>query len=164
MGVAGAGKTTVGEALAATLRIGFADGDQFHSPAAIEKMTNGVALNDADRAPWLDAIGDWLADRGGVVACSALRRAYRDRLRSHAPSTFFVHLSGDPDIVRQRVGARVGHYMPASLVESQLATLEGLQADEAGITIDVTRPVEEVVADVIASYAVFRGRSGAHLG
>jgi gluconokinase len=149
MGVAGAGKTTVGGALARTLGVAFADGDQFHSPAAIEKMTNGVALGDADRAPWLDAIGDWLACTAGVVTCSALRRAYRDRLRDHAPSSFFVHLTGDPSVVRTRVTTRTGHYMPASLIDSQLALLEPLAADEAGVTLDFTQPVDDLVDRVV---------------
>ena len=117
----------------------YADADDFHPQANIDKMTAGIPLDDADRAPWLDAIGAWLADRadtGAVATCSALKRSYRDRLRQAAPRTFFVHLSGEPHVVERRVAERADHFMPSSLVASQYATLEALQPDEPGSTLD----------------------------
>ena len=129
MGVSGAGKTTVGKRLAERLGAEFIDGDDLHTPEARAKMGAGHALDDADRWPWLDRIGAALADpaapRGRVVASSALKRAYRDRLRAGAgPSLRFVYLDADPDLMRARVANRRGHYMPASLVDSQFAALE----------------------------------------
>jgi carbohydrate kinase (thermoresistant glucokinase family) len=155
MGVAGTGKSTVAAALAARLGWTFADGDDFHSRASVARMRAGVPLTDADRWPWLDAIAAWTAqqDAGGhatVVACSALRRTYRDRLRSASASTVFVHLDGDPALLARRIGARTEHFMPAALLPSQLATLEPLQADEAGLVVDVDAPVETIVGIVIA--------------
>lgn len=149
MGVSGSGKSTVGAALAQRLRVPFADADDFHSPANITKMSAGTPLDDADRLPWLRAIGTWLAEHavtGGVAGCSALRRAYRDVLRETAPSDVsFVHLDGDAEVVRRRVADRAGHFMPASLVASQFQTLEPLQPDEHGIVLDLSRSVDELV-------------------
>ncbi|RYV52979.1 gluconokinase [Pengzhenrongella frigida] len=148
MGVSGCGKSTVGEALADRLGLEFADADAFHSAANVAKMASGRPLDDDDRAPWLLSIGAWLAaheETGAVVACSALRRRYRDALRAGAPSTVFVHLAGDPSVVARRVGDRPGHFMPASLVESQLATLEPLEADEAGQSLDFSAPVAAIL-------------------
>ncbi len=129
MGVAGSGKTTVGKRLAKRLGAEFIDGDDLHTAAARAKMGAGHALDDADRWPWLDRIAAALADpaapRGKVVACSALKRAYRDRLRAGVGTTLrFVYLEADPDLMRARVAGRRGHYMPASLVDSQFAALE----------------------------------------
>ena len=130
MGVSGCGKTTLGEALVQALGLPFFDGDDFHSPQARAKMTAGTPLDDDDRAPWLERIGAELADarkhpRGAVIACSALRRAYRDRLRAAVGADLrFVFLDGDKALMRQRVASRPGHYMPASLIDSQFATLE----------------------------------------
>jgi len=128
IGVFGSGKTTVGELLAEALGAEFVEGDNLHTGAAREKMRSGLALTDDDRWPWLDRIAAALAagpPRGVVVACSALRRVYRDRLRSEVgPRLRFVYLKATPDLMRERVGSRRGHYMPASLVESQFATLE----------------------------------------
>ena len=146
MGVTGSGKTTVGAALARRLGVPFADADEFHSAANVAKMSAGIPLEDADRWPWLRAVGSWLAaQEGGVVSCSALRRAYRDALRGRAPDAFFVHLHGDRETVRRRVAGRAGHFMPESLVDSQFAALEPLAADEHGVTLDLDRPVAELV-------------------
>lgn len=149
MGVSGSGKSTVGEALARRLHVPYADADEFHSAANIAKMSAGIPLDDADRLPWLRAIGAWLAehtDTGAVVTCSALRRAYRDTLREQAPDVEFVHLDGDRETVRRRVAGRDGHFMPESLVDSQFATLEPLGADERGVVLDLAAPVDDLVA------------------
>ena len=146
MGVTGCGKSTVGAALAARLDVPFADADEFHSAANVAKMSAGVPLDDTDRWPWLRAIGEWLAARDGVVSCSALRRAHRDALREQAPDAFFVHLHGDRETVRRRVAGRAGHFMPASLVDSQFAALEPLGADERGVTLDLSLPIDDLVA------------------
>jgi gluconokinase len=125
MGVSGAGKTTVGRALSVALGAEFIDGDDLHSEAARAKMAAGVALTDEDRWPWLDRVGAALAAGGRVVACSALKRAYRDRIRAAAGARLrFVYLAADAGAMRRRVAARPGHYMPASLVDSQFAALE----------------------------------------
>lgn len=140
MGVSGAGKTEVGQRLAARLGVPFCEGDSLHSPASIAKMAGGVALTDADRAPWLDRVGAWLAEHPtGVATCSALRRAYRDRLRAAAPGTLpgllFVLLDVPEPVLRARMLHRPGHFMPASLLDSQLATLERPGADENAIVV-----------------------------
>lgn len=157
MGVAGSGKSTIAARLADRLGVPFAEGDEFHPRANIEKMAAGTALTDDDRWPWLDAVGAWLAGHGdgGVVTCSALKRAYRDRLRGHAPGTRFVHLAVDERLVRQRFASRSGHFMPESLIDSQLATLEPLGADEAGVTVDAGLAVDAVV-DAAAGAVVSR--------
>lgn len=147
MGVSGSGKSTVGAALAQRLRKPFADADDFHPEANVAKMSSGQALDDDDRRPWLDAIGRWLADHeaGGVMTCSALKRAYRDQLRSHAPDVVFVHLHGEREVITRRQSTRPGHFMPASLLDSQFATLEPLEADEAGFVVDVDQSVDQLV-------------------
>jgi gluconokinase len=130
MGVTGAGKTTVGLELARALRAEFIDGDDLHTAEARSKMASGLALSDDDRWPWLDRIGSTLAAglvarRGTIVACSALRKSYRDRLRAKVgPALRFVYLAAEREAMRKRVGDRKGHYMPASLVDSQFAALE----------------------------------------
>lgn len=154
MGVAGTGKSTVATVLAERLGWTFAEGDDFHSEANVTKMSAGVPLTDADRWPWLDAIVAWTAEqdqagRDTVVTCSALRRIYRDRLRTAPGTTVFVHLTGDPELLSQRMQARQRHFMPASLLSSQLATLEPLQPDEPGMVVDVGAAVEDVVARAI---------------
>jgi gluconokinase len=147
MGVAGSGKTTVGTALADRLGLPFADADDFHPEANVAKMRAGRPLDDADRLPWLHAVGASLAAHpdGGIVSCSALRREYRDLLRSHAADAVFLHLDGDADLITARVAARTDHFMPASLVGSQLRLLEPLRIDEAGVVADLARPVAELV-------------------
>jgi gluconokinase len=154
MGVSGSGKSTVGHALARRLGLVFADGDAFHSAGNVAKMANGVPLDDADRAPWLAAIAEWLRvhrDVGGVVACSALRRRYRDVLRTGAPDATFLHLDGPPEEVVARVGERSGHFMPRSLVESQIQTLEPLEPDERGVVIAFDEPVDDIIDTFVAA-------------
>lgn len=140
MGVTGAGKSTVGTLLAERLGLAFRDADDFHPPANIAKMSSGTPLTDEDRRPWLDAIGAHLAahrGKGCVVTCSALKRRYRDRLRAAAPDLRFIHLHGDVALVAARQAARQGHFMPASLIASQFATLEPPAAEERVIALDV---------------------------
>jgi gluconokinase len=152
MGVSGSGKSTVGAALAQRLRVPFGDGDDLHPPANVAKMTAGQPLNDDDRYPWLEAIGKWLADHhdGGVMSCSALKRTYRDQLRRHCAAVEFLHLSGSPEVIGKRQASRPGHFMPASLLQSQFATLEPLEPDEHGIAIDVDQNIDSIVDDYIA--------------
>ncbi|UUU38474.1 gluconokinase [Streptomyces sp. NBC_00162] len=157
MGVAGTGKTTVGRLLAEALALPYAEGDAFHPAANVAKMSAGTPLDDADRWPWLDAIGDWIRGRaelggtGGVVAASALKRSYRDRLRTAAPEAVFVHLTGARALVGQRMAARTGHFMPAVLLDSQFATLEPLQEDEPGVVVDVSGSPEDITERALAA-------------
>jgi gluconokinase len=154
MGVAGTGKTTIGPLLAARLGVPYAEGDDFHPPANIEKMSAGVPLDDEDRWPWLDAIGTWAHGRaglGGVVSSSALKRSYRDRLRAAAPGVVFVHLTGDRALIENRMAHRQGHFMPTALLDSQFATLQPLQADEPGVAVDVSGTPEEIAARALAA-------------
>lgn len=152
MGVSGSGKSTVGAALAQRLRVPFADADDFHPPANIAKMTAGHALNDDDRRPWLESIGMWLAEHpdGGVMSCSALKRAYRDQLREHCGEVRFLHLSGTPEVIGRRQASRPGHFMPASLLASQFETLEPLAPDENGVAIDVDQNIDSIVDDYVS--------------
>ena len=147
MGVSGSGKSVVGAALAQRLKVPFGDADDMHPEANIAKMSAGHPLDDADREPWLMGIGDWLAARpqGAVIACSALKHAYRDILREHAPGVRFVHLDGSHEVIARRQASRPGHFMPPSLLGSQFATLEPLGPDEDGIVVDVTRSIDEIV-------------------
>ncbi|MFD8980907.1 gluconokinase [Streptomyces sp. NPDC059564] len=155
MGVAGTGKTTVGRRLAEALGLPYAEGDAFHPAANVAKMSAGTPLDDADRGPWLDAIGVWIRDRagrgGGVVAASCLKRAYRDRLRTAAPEVVFVHLTGERALIGERMAARTGHFMPTTLLDSQFATLEPLQADESGVAVDVAGSPEEITERALAA-------------
>ncbi len=156
MGVAGAGKTTVATRLAARLGCQVADADEFHPPANIAKMAAGIPLQDDDRWPWLDAIAAWIrahaeARRTAVVTCSALKRAYRDVLRSASPGVVFVHLSGSPELIGERMRSRRGHFMPPALLASQLATLQPLDPDEPGLTVDVARTPEELVEQIVTT-------------
>ena len=147
MGVSGTGKTTIGPLLAARLGVPYAEGDDFHPQANIAKMSAGTSLDDADRWPWLDAIGAWAHGRaalGGVVSCSALKRSYRDRLRAEAPGVVFVHLAGDRSLIEDRMSHRQGHFMPTALLDSQFATLQPLQEDEAGVVVNVSGSPEEI--------------------
>ncbi len=148
MGVSGSGKTTVGAALADALGLPFVDGDELHPAANVAKMAAGIPLDDADRAPWLDAVGAVLAAGPVVAACSALKRAYRDRLRAAAPALELVFLDGSRELLASRLVARPGHFMPASLLDSQLATLERPSPDERPVTVDVAAPVAEIVASL----------------
>ncbi len=167
MGVSAAGKSTVGKLLAERLDVVYADGDDFHSEANIAKMRSGTPLDDADRRPWLDAIGNWLQAQdpnGAVISCSALKRSYRDRLRAAAPAVVFLHLSGGLEALRRRVADRKGHFMPASLLDSQLETLEPLQEDETGIAIELTRKPEAIVDDFLAWLESPGERASGHRG
>ncbi|RYI35093.1 MAG: gluconokinase [Acetobacteraceae bacterium] len=151
MGVAGCGKSSVGEALSDRLHIPYRDGDDLHTPNAVEKMRQGIPLTDDDRWPWLDRVASVLAKEAPIlVGCSALKRAYRDRIRASAggPVTF-VHLAGSRDLIASRMAARTGHYMPTSLLNSQFAALEPPGPDEA-ITVDIDRPLS-AIADAILS-------------
>jgi gluconokinase len=152
MGVSGSGKTSVGVGLAVRLGLAFVDGDSLHSAANVAKMHAGIALDDSDRAPWLDAVGAVLGDAttypgGVVVACSALKRGYRDRLRAASGGCRFLYLALAPELARERVGNRPGHFMPASLVANQFATLEPPARDETDITsVDAGLPLATIVA------------------
>ncbi len=152
MGVSGSGKSTVGALLAAALALPFADADAFHPPGNVRKMSAGIALTDEDRWPWLDALGAWLAAEGagGVIACSALKRAYRDRLRGWVPGLRIVHLAGAPALITVRQGAREGHFMPPSLMASQFATLEPPDPDEEALVLDIGAAPERVAAEAAA--------------
>jgi gluconokinase len=159
MGVSGSGKSTVGARVARELRLEFIEGDEHHPPANVEKMAAGIPLTDEDRAPWLRTLADLVAERhsrgqGTVLACSALRRAYRDVLRSAVPpdESFVIQLDADAATLRSRLVTRRGHYMPASLLESQRATLEPLATDERGMTLDAARLAELVIADGLSAF------------
>ncbi len=148
MGVSGSGKSTIGAALATELGVPFIDGDSLHPAANVAKMSAGVALTDSDRWPWLAAVGRRLHDAresGLVVACSALRRSYRDAIASQAPGAFFLLLDGPRDVLLRYLGRRRGHFMPVSLLDSQLATLEPLEPDESGTTVDIDAPIPVVL-------------------
>ena len=152
MGVSGVGKTTVAVLLAERLGLPYAEADDFHPPANVAKMRAGTPLDDADREPWLQALGEWLGERakdgsGGVITCSALRRRYRDTLRAACPDVRFVHLTGSHQLIAERIGGRSGHFMPASLLDSQFAALEPLAPDERGVPLDVGPPAEQLVAE-----------------
>lgn len=151
MGVSGSGKSTIGQLLAQRLDRPFVDADDLHPAANKAKMAAGIALDDDDRRPWLDAVGARLADDPApVVACSALRRAYRDRLRAAAPATIFVHLAGAEAVIAERLAHRHHEYMPASLLDSQYATLEPLRADEAGFAVAIGGTPDALVDEIVA--------------
>jgi gluconokinase len=153
MGVSGSGKTTVGRLVADRLGVGFVDGDDLHPAENVAKMRAGMPLTDGDRQPWLTRVGSTLADAPGgiVVACSALKRDYRDTIRRHAPRAVFVWLTTDPSRLAERLSRRAGHFMPASLLASQLETLQPLAGDEPGIAIDVTDSPQAVADAAVAA-------------
>jgi gluconokinase len=158
MGVSATGKSAVGEPLAEELGCEFIEGDELHPRRNIEKMSQGIALTDEDRWPWLQAIAEMVAvkDVGGtstVLTCSALKRSYRDVLRDAAP-TFFVHLDAPLEVLEQRMSHRTKHFMPTTLLRSQVATLEPLGDDEPGAVIDVTPPLDEVVEEAVNAVRV----------
>lgn len=160
MGVSGTGKTTIGTLVAAALGVPYAEGDDFHPPENIAKMSAGTPLEDADRWPWLDRLGGWARSRaglGGVVAASALKRSYRDRLRAAAPDTVFLHLTGDRELIGRRMAARQGHFMPPALLDSQFAALQPLEEDEAGVAVEVSGTPEEIARRAVAA---LRGDAG----
>ncbi len=160
MGVSGSGKSRVGSVLADRLGVPFADADDLHPAGNVAKMRAGIPLDDADRLPWLEAVGRWLAEHragGAVMSCSALRVAYRDVLRRHVPGVRFLHLHGTDEILGARLAARRGHFMPPILLASQLAALEPLREDEAGVVLDV----DQDVASIVRAYLALLGRGDA---
>ena len=151
MGVAGCGKSAVGAALAARLDATYLDGDDLHPQANIDKMSRGEALTDEDRWPWLTLVGQKLAAPDGILilGCSALKRRYRDHIRKEAGApVLFVHLAGSRKLIATRMAARAGHFMPASLIDSQFAALEPPGPDENAVTVDIDRPLERIVDDI----------------
>ncbi|MBP2413833.1 carbohydrate kinase (thermoresistant glucokinase family) [Arthrobacter stackebrandtii] len=151
MGVSGCGKSTIGALVAHELGLPFTDGDSLHPMANIAKMAAGTPLNDDDREPWLEIVGKELAGsaNGLVVACSALKRSYRDMIRVQAPDVVFLHLAGTREVLGSRLEGRSGHFMPTALLDSQLATLEALDADERCVVIDISAPVPALVSDAV---------------
>jgi gluconokinase len=158
MGVAGCGKSSVGEGLSAQLRVPYRDGDDLHTPEAVEKMRAGIPLTDDDRWPWLDRVSVMLATEAPVIiGCSALKRAYRDRIRAGAGGKVrFVHLTGSREVILARMAARKGHYMPTSLLDSQIATLEPPGPEEA-LTVDIDRSLQALIATIIPHLKAARG-------
>ncbi len=156
MGVCGSGKTSVGKVIASRMNWPFIEGDDLHPPANKAKMASGVPLTDEDRWPWLDRIADRMRaiDKAGgsaVVACSALRQAYRDRLRGSGADLRFLHLTGDASLIRQRMESRSDHFMPADLLDSQLATLEPAGSDESIYEVDISGNVDDLAEAAIRS-------------
>lgn len=174
MGVSGAGKSVIGEALATRLAAAFTDADSLHPQANVDKMSAGIPLTDEDRWPWLHLVGAELAaahsnrtgasgtgangpglqeigTNGTVVACSALKRSYRDAIRTMAPTTRFILLKADAEVLRERLTQRPGHFMPAALLASQLETLEALEPDEAGLTLTSEGGVASTVECILES-------------
>lgn len=154
MGVCGAGKSHVAQLLSDRLGIGMVEADDFHSPENKRKMAGGEALTDTDRLPWLDAVA--MAARlqlyctgGAVIACSSLKRAYRNRLRSSLPACRFIHLSGPRALIAERLANRQGHFVGEALLDSQLETLEPLEAGEPGFTLEISRPIDQMVDNAL---------------
>jgi len=155
MGVSGSGKSLIGAALARALRIDFVEGDAYHSAENVKRMTSGVPLTDEDRAQWLQSLAARIrearaAGTGLVMTCSALKRAYRDVLRAGAPELRFVFLRGSPTLLAQRIANRRGHFMPPSLLDSQLATLQEPSPEEAAWVCDISESPQDIVADLVA--------------
>jgi gluconokinase len=150
MGVAGCGKSSVGEVLSARLGVPYRDGDDLHRPEAVEKMRAGTPLTDADRWPWLDRVAGVLAAEAPViVGCSALKRVYRERIRAGAGGPVrFVHLAGSREVILTRMAARKGHYMPTSLLDSQFAALEAPGPEEA-VTVNIDQPLDAIIAAIL---------------
>ncbi|WP_345202433.1 gluconokinase [Fodinibacter luteus] len=154
MGVSGSGKSTVAEGISTAMGLPFAEADRFHPEANIAKMSAGIPLTDADRWPWLSDLAAWMATQARegqstVMACSALRRAYRDVLRSGPPEVQFVHLDGPVELIAARMSARPDHFMPASLLASQVRTLEPLGADEDGVVLDLRHDPQTLVEQAV---------------
>jgi gluconokinase len=154
MGVSGSGKTTIAGRLAAQLGFAFADADAFHAATSVAKMARGEPLTDADREPWLQALAAWIeaeheAGCSTVLACSALKRRYRDTLTAAAPNVFFIHLVASRAALFERLKHRKDHFMPALLLDSQLADLEPLATDEAGITVDASATPDAIVEQAL---------------
>ncbi|MBY5551542.1 gluconokinase [Rhizobium leguminosarum] len=159
MGVSGCGKSSVGEKLAEALHLAFIEGDALHPAANVEKMSKGIPLTDEDRMPWLDRIGEEIKaslekSEGIIVSCSALKRLYRDRLRAAAGGNlFFVYLEGSRALLMKRMGERKGHFMPVSLLDSQLATLEVPTGEPGVVTVDIDDTVEGIAATALKGLA-----------
>ena len=154
MGVSGSGKTTIAEGVGQRLGWPLLEGDKFHPPANVEKMSHGIPLTDEDRWPWLHAIADAIdtmrtQGKSSVVACSALKRAYRDILIGDRPDVVLVYLQGDKDLIATRMAARKGHFMPVALLDSQFATLEEPGPDEHPITVSIAPPSQAIVDEVV---------------
>lgn len=163
MGVSGTGKTSAAQHLQQQLGWVYAEGDEFHSEANVAKMRSGTPLNDDDRAPWLASIATWMTEQAAaghntLVTCSALKRKYRDILRAATGRVVFLHLTGEKAVLAQRMDARVDHYMPSSLLDSQVATLEPLGEDEAGVVVDVAGSKDDVAAAALAAVKEFAGQ------
>lgn len=154
MGICGCGKTTAAQVVQQYLNCDYAEGDDFHSQANRDKMAAGTPLNDDDRQPWLESLRDWMSHQAqqgaeySVLTCSALKKTYRDILRLAQGEVYFIHLSPPVELNRERMAARQGHYMKASMVDSQLATLEALQSDEQGVVINSAGSPQEVAQDI----------------
>jgi gluconokinase len=164
MGVSGSGKSTAARAVQERLGWAYAEGDDFHPEANVAKMRDGIPLTDADRWGWLESLAAWTAERDAegeptIITCSALRRAYRDVLRRGGEGTFFVHSTGDKHMILDRMSAR-DHFMPPSLLESQLDTLEPLHPDERGMDVDPALPVDRIAALVLARLGLEPGARG----
>jgi carbohydrate kinase (thermoresistant glucokinase family) len=158
MGVSGSGKSTLAQNLSETLQLRMKDGDDLHLPESVAKMSAGIALQDEDRWPWLDRIAHYLTNdeaensQGGIVACSALKRIYRDRIRQQAGPVVFLFLDGHPDLIRQRMQQRIGHYMQPGLLDSQLQTLEKPSTDESDvITLSIDQPVTQILQQALTA-------------
>jgi gluconokinase len=156
MGVSGSGKSTVAKGLSTVLGWEFAEGDAFHPESNVAKMSSGTPLTDEDRWPWLEAIGEWISGKesrgeSAVVTCSALRRVYRDLLRRGRPHVRFLHVTAESDVILDRMEHRPGHYMPPSLLPSQLATLEPLGDDEPGVVISNEGSAAQVLDRALAA-------------
>lgn len=165
MGVSGVGKSSVGEALAAALDAHFLDSDALHSLANVAKMQAGVPLDDADRAPWLAAVRHWIdatlaSGRRGVIACSALRRSYRETVRCSRPSVALVHLDGDSETIRARLEARADHFMPPALLDSQISTLERPTSEEDAILVSAAWPIDKQVERILLQLRQGTGHRG----
>ncbi|PYI39738.1 transferase [Arthrobacter psychrolactophilus] len=153
MGVSGAGKSTIGTLVADAMGFPFVDADSLHPLANIRKMAAGTPLNDDDRWPWLELVGHELAttrSAGIVVACSALKRRYRDAIRAKAPDTIFLHLNGSLEVLSSRLEGRSGHFMPPNLLASQLDALEPMEADEAAVIVDIAGSMNEILDEAVA--------------
>jgi carbohydrate kinase (thermoresistant glucokinase family) len=151
MGVTGCGKTTVGAALAEKLGITFVDSDDLHSTSNKKKMSSGTPLNDSDRQPWLQAVSDTLQSHEKiVVACSALKKSYREKILAGVPTTQFIHLVGSKELISSRLSERSHEFMPIELLDSQFQTLEPLEQSERGKDIEISQPIEEIVDEITA--------------
>jgi carbohydrate kinase (thermoresistant glucokinase family) len=165
MGVSGSGKSTLAEGLSKSLGLRMKDGDELHLPESVAKMSAGIALEDADRWPWLERIANYLANSepnpqgkaGAIVSCSALKLIYRDRIRQQADPVIFIFLDGQPELIKQRMQDRKGHYMQAGLLDSQLQTLERPSADESDvIALSINQAVSDLLENAMAKLAAYQ--------